>query len=243
MLTRSVSLVVIVSVGCIAALLYVGFVPLGLPGRIRSLFDRRIPEAGRYDLKYVNDFVARLGAEGVSIYRRQLLWDIPFAILWGLTLAFLVFHAWTPVWAQSSRLPYLMAFIPVFYLVFDLAEDVTLLIAIRPSNLCLPPRAPYLVTDPNLSGPLRGIQCPVCHRSVVTRVREGIAHVEERVEEILRGGDATVEAPATVIVPHLLNGSQIAGAEVFTTLKFIFASIALLSLPTGIAFSIGVWHG
>lgn len=138
-LKKAVPVEVIVGVVCFAALIFIGFVPLGLPGRIKARFGLRIPEAGPYSLGRVNGFVDRLGRDGLSMYRRQLVWDVMFAALLGLSLYFLTLQAWAPVWGRGSGLPYLIGLIPLAYVAFDVAEDVTLLIAVRLSNLCLPP--------------------------------------------------------------------------------------------------------
>lgn len=238
MLTKGVPAEVIAGVVSFAILLYVGFVPLGLPGRIKAQFGLRIPEAGGYQLGDMDEFVGRLGRDGISMYRRQLAWDLVFAVLLGLSLSFLTLQAWAPVWAGGSRLPYLIGLIPLAYVAFDVAEDITLLIAVRSSNLCLPPTPSFLPLDLDLSGPARRLPCPVCALGPVgLRIEE----VVEVVEGLLAPFAPIPESAARAVVPGLVNGSSTIVARVFTALKFLFVALSVLALVAGVVLSIRNW--
>jgi hypothetical protein len=237
-LTKAVPAQVIVGVVCFAILSYVGFVPLGLPGRIKARFGLRIPEAGRYSLGYVNDFVGRLGSRGVSTYRRQLAWDFVFAVMLGLSLWFVTIQAWALVWGRGSRLPYLVGLIPLAYVVFDVAEDVTLLIAVRSSNLCLPPSPSFPPLDLDLSGPVLRIPCPLCSLGPVGLL---IEEVVEAVEGLLAPFAPASETEIGTVVPGVVNGGPISVARVFTALKFLFVLLAAVVLAAGVVIAIRDW--
>ncbi len=235
-LTKAVPVEVIVSVVCFAILIFIGFVPLGLPGRIKARFGLRIPEAGPYSLGRVNGFVGRLGRDGLSMYRRQLVWDVMFAALLGLSLYFLTLQAWAPVWGRGSHLPYLVGLIPLAYVAFDVAEDVTLLIAVRLSNLCLPPPPPFPPLDLDLSGPVRRVLCPVCSLGPVELLQEV---VEAVVEGFLGPPPPPSPEPAALAVfPGLLDGRPVAIARIFTALKFLFVLMSAVALVGGFVFAI-----
>jgi hypothetical protein len=238
-LTKAVPVEVIVGVVCFAILMFIGFVPLGFPGKIKARFGVRIPEAGSYTLGRVNDFVGRLGRDGLSMYRRQLVWDVVFAAFLGLSLYFLTLQAWAPVWGRGSRLPYLIGLISLAYVAFDVAEDITLLIAVRSSNLCLPPSPPFRPLDLDFSGPVRRVPCPMCSPGPVELMEEV---VEAFVEGFLGLPLPPGPQPAVLaVLPGLVDGRPVAVARVFTALKFVFVLMSVVGLVAGVVYAIRAW--
>jgi hypothetical protein len=117
------------TVSCVVALaiLYVGFVPLGYPGRIARKYDVQIPEATPfYSRRTFLDFLQGIGAGGLPLYRQELGWDIIFAVLLAPPMVAVLDAVWATSLGHGSRLR-ILVFVPVVTSVFDVLEDVFLL--------------------------------------------------------------------------------------------------------------------
>lgn len=108
-------------------LLYVGFVPLGYPGRIDRRYGTKIPEAHwLYSRRDVEEFLRRLGPGGLQLYRLQLWWDIPFAILLAAPMVAILDATWATSLDDASPFR-ILVFTPIVYAVVDIIEDALLL--------------------------------------------------------------------------------------------------------------------
>ena len=117
-----------VTLACVVCLTLagIGFIPLGLPARIRRDYGVAIPESRfQYTRENLARFVKTLGPDGVAMYLRQLSWDFVlafavagclFPILDAWWVGSLAEHVW---WRQ-------LVWLPMAYLAFDLAEDLYL---------------------------------------------------------------------------------------------------------------------
>ncbi len=113
---------------CVIALLilYVGFVPLGYAGRIARRYEVKIPEATPfYSRRGFTEFLQRIGANGLPLYRRELGWDILFAILLAPPMVAVLDAIWATSLEHGSWLR-ILVFVPLVIAVVDVLEDALL---------------------------------------------------------------------------------------------------------------------
>lgn len=128
-----------------AVMLVLIFGPLGLPGRIKFLYKVRLPETRwSYSHRSIEEFASKTKEQGIRTYRRQLRWDILFALLFSASLVALIDALWGRSLDADQAGFRWVVWIPAVYAVFDLAEDVVLLIATGDKNLSWPGDVPSL---------------------------------------------------------------------------------------------------
>ena len=117
---------------CAVALLSVGFLSLGLPGQIRRQFATKLPETGaRYTVASVEAFIARVGKRGLRMYRRQLAWDMVYALLVSIAFVPILRGLWVSAFVHPGGLLRMSAWaFPAIFLGAELLEDSFLLKAL-----------------------------------------------------------------------------------------------------------------
>ena len=116
------------TVACVIAalLLFLGFGPLGYPGRIARAYGMKVPESGLYSRRGFLRFIERIGRDGLPLYRQELGWDVLFAILLAPPMVAVLDAVWATSLEGGSWLRVLV-FVPLLMATFDILEDALLL--------------------------------------------------------------------------------------------------------------------
>lgn len=113
------------------------FAMLGLPAVLQRSAGQRLPEARLtgYDAWDVEDFLRRAGAQARDLYRREVVWDLGFLVVYGIGLSLVLAGTWGRVLDPAhSVLEWLVIAPAVAAALADLAENLLLLQIVSPGT-------------------------------------------------------------------------------------------------------------